>query len=308
MSPDNPSGCKTYTFEKSPLLPSPLQIAILHDILRSTTLPTGMLASGFHSVIAQSPLELERYTTEIQKLEETPEGAPPSCRKGPLRYPKPLSKGYLRGPLPPDAAAESFLSGYKFLIITDGCPALVGCMHRADAADAHRDFNFHSTINSDLVPENSIQLSMVQICLSMGQVRVQSCTQVWMAAALSRIMTGKAHMVGGVGWAGNRIAAGTVVGPPWWDWGALERDADTSSVVAAESSTSLQAQYQGGLSLLGLILAHSHTCQRGSPLQAPVGRSDGGHRQHDPPKWWQPPPRWLLPPPRWWRQPPPRWW
>jgi hypothetical protein len=56
------------------------------------------------------------------------------------------------------------------LIITDGCPDVVGRMRRADAADAHRDFNFHHTINSGLVPEKIIQLSMVQICLSMGQV------------------------------------------------------------------------------------------------------------------------------------------
>lgn len=93
--------------------------------------------------------------------------------------------------------------------------------------------------------------------------------QVWMAAALLGIMMGKACMVGvrcSVGWVGNRIVAGTVVDPLWWCWGALEQDVDTSSVAAAESSTNLQPQYQGGLSLLGLILAHSHTCQRGSPL------------------------------------------
>ncbi|KAJ6531117.1 hypothetical protein B0H19DRAFT_1327234 [Mycena capillaripes] len=39
---------------------------------------------------------------------DAPQGAPPSCRKGPVRYPKPLSKGYLRGPFPPVARQMSW--------------------------------------------------------------------------------------------------------------------------------------------------------------------------------------------------------
>lgn len=110
-------------------------------------------------------MALHRVGTE-NVITLPPEGAPPSCCKGPLRYPKLLSKGYLRGPLLLGAVAESDSFLGINLIITDGCP-VVGHMHQADAADAHWDFNFHNTINSDLVPGKIIQL---QICLSMGQV------------------------------------------------------------------------------------------------------------------------------------------
>ncbi|KAJ7230863.1 hypothetical protein B0H12DRAFT_1328413 [Mycena haematopus] len=56
---------------KSHLLPSSSQIAQLHDTLRFTSSPVTAVLSTFRTVVDQSPLELERYATEIRRLKET---------------------------------------------------------------------------------------------------------------------------------------------------------------------------------------------------------------------------------------------
>ncbi|KAJ7033387.1 hypothetical protein C8F04DRAFT_1354321 [Mycena alexandri] len=61
----------TKPFEKSYLVPTPSQISELREIIRSYSPPAATLLSSSQSVVDNSPLELARYTTEIQTLEET---------------------------------------------------------------------------------------------------------------------------------------------------------------------------------------------------------------------------------------------
>ncbi|KAJ6593063.1 hypothetical protein B0H19DRAFT_12210 [Mycena capillaripes] len=58
------------SFEKSHLLPISSQTTQLREILRSNIPPSGTVASSLQSFIEESSLELARYDTEIQRLEE----------------------------------------------------------------------------------------------------------------------------------------------------------------------------------------------------------------------------------------------
>ncbi|KAJ7146991.1 hypothetical protein C8R44DRAFT_899329 [Mycena epipterygia] len=61
-------NCGRIPFENSHLLPNPAQTSQLRDMLRAYTLPPE--TSGFRNVIAESPHELARYDSEIQRLQQ----------------------------------------------------------------------------------------------------------------------------------------------------------------------------------------------------------------------------------------------
>ncbi|KAJ7146993.1 hypothetical protein C8R44DRAFT_864690 [Mycena epipterygia] len=61
-------NCGKGPFKKSHLLPDPAQTNQLRDILRAHTLP--LETAGFRNVIGESPYELARYDSEIQRLQE----------------------------------------------------------------------------------------------------------------------------------------------------------------------------------------------------------------------------------------------
>ncbi|KAJ6577747.1 hypothetical protein B0H19DRAFT_932929, partial [Mycena capillaripes] len=61
--------CGTLRFKKSQIIPNSTNTAQIREILRSNSSPPAALEASLRDVISKAPEELERYDTDIEKLQ-----------------------------------------------------------------------------------------------------------------------------------------------------------------------------------------------------------------------------------------------